>query len=148
MHKKLSLICAIALLFGCSEEKPVNKLENLEIITQKGSVIYRVEEAQTPEELAVGLMNRDILETDSGMIFSILPVQKVGMWMQNTKIALDMIFIDSNGKIIHIAKDTIPYSEDIISSNGDVRAVLEINAGQTEKFNIVPGNMVKFKYFK
>lgn len=92
--------------------------------------------ADTPELQEIGLMNLDSLQENFAMLFTKSSPQKINMWMKNTKIPLDMIFIDKNFKIVQIEKNTIPNSLNIISSNSPVIAVFEINGGLADKYAI------------
>ena len=87
-------------------------------------------------------MYRKELPEGHGMLFDFPPEQEVSMWMQNTYISLDMIFIRADGRILRIAENTEPMSTAIIPSGGPVRAVLEVIAGTARKFGIEPGDRV------
>ena len=110
------------------------------IATRNGPVQFSVEVAVTPQERAVGLMHRRELAADHGMIFDFGAEQNVLMWMRNTYVPLDMLFIGSDGAIHHIARRTTPLSERTISSQGPVRYVLEIKGGLADKFKIAIGD--------
>ena len=112
------------------------------IATRNGPVRFSVEVSVTPQERAVGLMHRRQLAADHGMIFDFGAEQNVTMWMRNTYVSLDMVFIDAGGAIRHIAKRTTPLSERTISSQYPVRYVLEINGGLADKRNIAIGDNV------
>ena len=112
------------------------------IATRDGPVRFAVEVAVTAQERAVGLMHRRELAADGGMIFDFGAEQDVLMWMRNTYVPLDMLFIDAGGAIRHIAKRTTPLSERTISSQGPVRYVLEINSGLADKLKIAIGDTV------
>ena len=75
------------------------------------------------------------------------PEQEVSMWMKNTYISLDMIFIRGDGRILRIAESTEPLSTKIIPSNGLARAVLEVPAGTAQKYGIRPGDRVAHPMF-
>ena len=112
-------------------------IENLEIINDIGKPIqYHVEVAKTDEEQAMGLMNRLDLKNNSGMLFLFDNEKKASFWMKNTFIPLDIIFINKNGSINSIYKNTKPKSLKRIKSKGEVLAVLEINAGEAKENNI------------
>jgi hypothetical protein len=81
------------------------------------------------------------------MLFDFGHDQDVSMWMKNTYIPLDMLFIQSDGRISHIAENTEPLSERIISSGGPVRAVLEVIGGTARKLGIAPGDRVASAMF-
>ena len=112
------------------------------IATRDGPVRFSVEIAVTPQERAVGLMHRRELAADGGMIFDFGDEQEVLMWMRNTYLPLDMLFIDKSGAIRHIAKRTTPLSERTISSQVPVRYVLEINGGLADRLKIAVGDAV------
>jgi uncharacterized membrane protein (UPF0127 family) len=103
---------------------------------------FSVEIAQTAYQRQKGLMNRISLSDESGMLFIFDHDQYVSMWMKDTLIPLDMIFIDREGTIVSIAKKTIPLSLTHINSNAEVRAVLEIKAGLCETYGIVLGQKI------
>ena len=121
--------------------------QTLEIVTKSGVHVFAVEIAVTNEERARGLMYRKELAEGRGMLFDFTPDQEVSMWMQNTYISLDMIFIQGDGRVLRIAENTKPLSEAIISSNGRVRGVLEVIAGTAKKFGIAPGDRVAHSLF-
>lgn len=116
--------------------------------TDGRSLSFSVEMAQTPEELTRGLMERARLPADSGMLFDFGADRTVAMWMKNTLIPLDMIFIDATGKIAGIAQRTVPLSLEIIPSPGPVRAVLEVNGGVSDRLHIKAGDRVVHPLFK
>jgi uncharacterized protein len=120
------------------------ELHPLEIVTKAGVQVFSVEEAKTDEERERGLMFRTALPEGQGMIFDFSPEQNVAMWMKNTLIPLDMIFIRADGRILRIAENTKTQSEDIISSGGLVRAVVEVIAGTAKKYGIAPGDRVSY----
>ena len=101
--------------------------------------------AGSNKERRQGLMHIEFMEEDQGMLFIFKPARKVSMWMRNTPLTLDMIFIDRDGKIINIAKNTTPYSTKGISSGGPISWVLEVNGGLSERINIKTGDLVSFK---
>jgi len=112
--------------------------------TKSGEHRYTVEIATTNGERAKGLMFRRSLPEDSGMLFIYDPPQPVGMWMRNTYIPLDMVFINDEGTVRRVEANTEPFSTDLINSGGDVAAVLELNAGQAAKIGVRPGDQVIF----
>ena len=120
------------------------EMHPLEIVTRTGVQVFSVEEAKTDEEREHGLMFRTALPDGQGMIFDFSPEQNVSMWMKNTLIPLDMIFIRSDGRILRIAENTKIKSEDIIPSGGPVRAVVEVIAGTAKKYGISAGDKVSY----
>ena len=119
----------------------------LEIVTKNGVQVFSVEMATTEEEKQTGLMYRKELADGKGMLFDFNPEQEVSMWMKNTYVSLDMIFIRADGRILRIAENTEPLSTKIISSGGPARAVLEVVAGTAQKYGIRPGDSVGHPLF-
>jgi len=116
--------------------------QTLEIASKTGVHLFAVEIAVTDEERARGLMYRRSVPESYGMLFDFKRDQDVSMWMRNTYVSLDMIFIQSDGRIRRIAENTETESDKIISSGGPVRAVLEVVAGTAKKLGIEPGDRV------
>lgn len=119
----------------------------VEIATKTGVHAFSVELAVTDEARARGLMERKELPEGQGMLFDFRRDEHVSMWMRNTYVSLDMIFIQRDGRILRIAENTQPLSERIISSGGPVRAVLEVLAGTARKLGISPGDRVAHPIF-
>ena len=119
----------------------------LKLITASGEHSFQVEVAETAEQKSRGLMFRRSLADDAGMIFPYLPPQEATMWMRNTYISLDMVFIRGDGIVHRIEVGTEPFSEAVIASNGDVAAVLELKAGISQKIGLRPGDKVVHRLF-
>ena len=118
----------------------------LTITTAKGKAHrFTVEVARTPEEQAHGLMDRQSLAPDRGMIFPYQPAQPVGFWMKNTLIPLDMIFVAPGGRILRIEANTVPLSLDPVGSGDAVEAVLEIAGGRSAELGIAAGDQIAWK---
>lgn len=109
---------------------------------------FEVEVVDTPKSRAKGLMYRQYLAPEHGMLFVFDQVRDQSFWMQNTYIPLDMIFIKENGEIRHIHHHAKPHDETHIHSRGPVKAVLEINAGISRELGIRPGDKVRHKVFE
>jgi len=122
--------------------------EKLTLETSGGARSLEVEVARDPATRERGLMYRRYLPENRGMLFDFGHAQTVLMWMKNTYIPLDMIFIARDGKVTHIEADTEPLSEAILSSQGPAFAVLEVNAGLAKKIGLRPGDVVKHKLFQ
>ena len=119
------------------------RTERLEIHRQDGKVLHFIVELATDDaERQQGLMNREEMKPDDGMLFDFGISRRVHMWMKNTYLPLDMLFISEKGRVEHIRADTMPLSEDIIDSQADVRYVLEINGGLSETLGITMGDTV------
>jgi uncharacterized membrane protein (UPF0127 family) len=106
---------------------------------------FTVEVARTPEEQAQGLMYRNALDPDRGMIFPMEPPRQASFWMKNTLIPLDMIFIRADGTIANIAANTVPLSLQPVYSDGEIAAVLEIAGGRSAEVGIAAGDKVDWK---
>jgi uncharacterized protein len=104
---------------------------------------FTVEVAIEPDQRAEGLMNRKEMAADRGMLFDFGTTRRVAMWMKNTYLPLDMLFIRRDGTIARIAADATPLSEAIIDSRGEVRFVLELNGGTAARLGIVAGDRVE-----
>jgi uncharacterized protein len=116
--------------------------QTLEIASKTGVHVFSVELAVTDEERERGLMFRRSVPEFTGMLFDFKRDQEVSMWMKNTYVSLDMIFIQSDGRIRRIAENTEKESLKIIPSGGPVRAVLEVAAGTARKLGIEPGDRI------
>ncbi|WP_262268668.1 MULTISPECIES: DUF192 domain-containing protein [Microvirga] len=124
-------------------------LETLSIATQGGQrQSFRVEVARNDADRAQGLMFRRSMPADQGMLFDFGRTEPVSMWMQNTYLPLDMLFIRADGTIARIAANTEPLSTRTISSGEPVLSVLELNAGTAAKLGIKPGDRVEHPLFK
>lgn len=113
------------------------------LVTAKGSQDIVVEVAATPKEREVGLMNRNSMPDDHGMLFDFKETRVVTMWMKNTYIPLDMVFMDEAGKVTHIAVNAQPLSLSIISSREPARYVLELNGGAAARYGLKPGDTLR-----
>jgi uncharacterized protein len=139
-------IAVVVALYGFTGARAAS-IEPLEIATKSGVQVFSVEIATTEEEKTTGLMYRKELADGKGMLFDFSPEQQVSMWMKNTYISLDMIFIRADGRILRIAENTEPLSTKIISSGGPVKGVLEVIAGTAQKYGIAPGDRVAHPLF-
>lgn len=145
---RLAAFMALAMLLTPAGATLAADRSTLEIASRTGVHVFSVELAVTNEERARGLMFRKELPEGHGMLFDFSPDQDVSMWMQNTYISLDMIFIRADGRIHRIAENTEPLSTRIISSGGPVHAVLEVKAGTARKLGIAPGDIVSHPIFR
>jgi uncharacterized protein len=122
--------------------------QTLEIVSKTGVHVFSVELANTDEQRARGLMFRKELPEGTGMLFDFEREADVSMWMKNTYIPLDMIFIKRDGRILRIAENTEPMSTTIIPSGGPALAVLEVIGGTAKKLGIAPGDRVAHPMFR
>lgn len=109
---------------------------------------FDVEIADTPEKSKIGLMFRNHLDNDKGMLFLLPEKQPMYMWMKNTYIPLDMLFFEQDGKIVKIIPDTTPLSLQILPSDIPVAGVLEVNAGTAKRLDITVGDYIVSKRLK
>mgnify|MGYP000300360119 FL=1 len=117
----------------------------LDIRTAGGKIYsFKVEVARSESEQARGLMFRDALAPDGGMIFPMNPPRPASFWMKNTVISLDLIFIRPDGTIARIAAEAVPYSLEPIDSGEPVSAVLEIAGGRAAELGISEGDKVRW----
>jgi uncharacterized membrane protein (UPF0127 family) len=144
-------VLAVLALFVCAgATRPglAADTEILEISSKTGVHVFAVEMAATDAERTRGLMHRKSLPAGRGMLFDFKRDQMIAMWMRNTYIPLDMIFIRRDGTIARIAQSTEPLSERIISSGAPVRAVLEVIAGTARRLGLAPGDRVAHPMFR
>lgn len=103
---------------------------------------FQVEVAATDAERAKGLMYRRELAVNAGMLFDFLTPQPVMMWMKNTLLPLDMLFVTENGRVVNIAERTVPGSLTAIPSDEPVRFVIEVNGGTASRLGLKAGDRV------
>lgn len=126
---------------------PVSGLEVIPVTieTQAGSRVIRAEVAATPAEQARGLMFRTEMGPDEGMIFPREDDPRIAsFWMRNTVLPLDLIFIGTDRRVLNIAANAVPYSEEPLRSDGIAVAVLELNGGRAAELGIAPGDTVSW----
>ncbi len=136
--KKLFLLTLVLLLFGCAAD-------TLNIITKEGKVKVYTERAETPEEQEKGLMFREILGENDGMLFVFDEPIQPSFWMKNTLISLDILFIDENLVIVDIIESMVPCKEDpcpVYPSGEYAKYALEVNSGFVKKEDIHLGDRV------
>ncbi len=140
------LILSLLGIVFYSEYQKIADKNSITIFTAARPVKIQVEFAKTAQELETGLMNRDSLEANSGMFFIFSDEKSRNFWMKNTLIPLDMIFISSTGRVNEMTTQE-PCPEigicQIYESRTPARYVLEINAGQAEKWNMAAGDIVE-----
>ena len=143
----MAVVAGIALCAVAASSARAASVQPLEIVTKNGVQVFSVEMATTEQEKETGLMYRKELPDGRGMLFDFSPEQQISMWMKNTYIPLDMIFIRADGRILRIAENTEPQSTRIISSGGLAKGVLEVIAGTAKKYGIEPGDRVAHPLF-
>jgi uncharacterized protein len=138
-------ILASALMVALVEAAPASitfEESALTIDADDDSFEFQVEMAVSPAQRSQGLMFRESLDEDRGMLFDFGRPQVASMWMRNTYVPLDMLFIDAAGRITQIAANTQPLSDTVVASREPVRAVLELRGGVSAKLGIEPGHRV------
>lgn len=150
--KILFLALIILGLAACKEEvlatpTSATGIDRLAVVTPAGPKDFVVELALTPSEMQKGLMGRESMPSNAGMLFFFGDEAERGFYMKNTLIPLDMIFIRKNGLIHAIHEKAKPHDETTIYSKGPVAAVLELNGGAAAKYGLKPGQQVHHAFF-
>jgi len=140
------VLCFLFLIFFAgpapSQDAPLARIEQVVVETAVGSTVFLTEIADTDELRSRGLMFRHRLPDDRAMLFDCKETRPVMMWMKNTHIALDMVFIRPGGLVAKVAENTVPMSKTIIDSGEPVAYVLEIAAGTARRIGLKPGDRV------
>ncbi len=137
-------VCAARAVAGAQPPLPKSALI---IETGQGQVAFTVELADEPYEIQTGMMFRQSIGEDEGMLFDIGRTRVAFIWMRNTLIPLDIIFIDEAGRILNIAANATPLSEETLLSQGPARGVLEIRGGGAAELGIASGDLVRHLIF-
>ena len=133
------LFCLLTLTSQAADTIP------LKIFTQQQKLIsFEVEVANTKKQIRKGLQHRESLPKKKGMLFIFPTLKPHAFWMLNTKISLDILFIDDQYRIVHIVKNTIPLKQKDIGRFVPSLYVLEINAGLSDEYGIELGDLVLF----
>lgn len=151
----LTLLALLGLVTGgsaCAQSGPLQDLDTfprgkLQISVGKKQVDFDIWVADTPERQSQGLMFVRSLPEQRGMLFVHESPKPIGMWMKNTYIPLDMVFIDAQGHIQQIVAQTTPHSLETIRSNQPALAVLEIGGGEAQRLGLKPGQRVRHPAF-
>ncbi|MAF59054.1 DUF192 domain-containing protein [Ponticaulis sp.] len=119
----------------------------LTIETQSGPVTITAEVADEPDEIATGLMFRENIAEDRGMIFDFGTPREPNMWMRNVEFPIDMVFMDAEGTVLAIVAHAQAHSERHINPGFPVKGVLELADGQANAFGIRPGDQIIHEIF-
>ncbi len=132
-----------------ADPKPLNfgPSERLVILSESGPQVFAVEVADTDKEQARGMMYRESVPAMTGMLFEFDRPKVATIWMKNTAVSLDILFVRTNGKILKIEHSATPYTLRNSSSEAPVAAVLELGAGQVIELGIKPGDRVAHAFF-
>lgn len=154
MFKRLSVVLSFCLIscVSVAQETPPPPLdlgppEALTIVTQDGEHNFMVEIADEPAEQSRGMMFRDEMGEDTGMLFEFAEPKVSSIWMKNTALSLDILFVRENGKILKIVHSATPYSERSMHSGAVVGAVLELKGGRAQELGIEVGDTIKHSFF-
>lgn len=137
----------LALGQAAAQDAASGPTEPLSIVGRDGRHIFAVEVMRNDADRARGLMYRRAMAPDHGMLFDFQASAPVAMWMKNTYLPLDMLFIRADGSIAKIAADTEPLSTKVIPSNEPVLSVLELNAGTAGRLKLRAGDRVEHPMF-
>ena len=152
MMRALQHFKLVSLLFGLLTAEAVSegipnkaRPEQAQLLFDRAQANIRVEVVDTPEERAKGLMNREELAAGSGMLF-VFPDDKVrGVWMKNTLIPLDILFMSADGRVLSLLQRVPPCKADdcdVYYSAAPARYMLEVNAGFIDHWAIEPGDKI------
>ncbi len=148
--KKLLLISSLAILAPAvfAQSEAIFMPEGpLTIETQSGPVTITAEVADEPDEIATGLMFRESIAEDRGMIFDFGTPREPNMWMRNVEFPIDMVFMDAEGTVLAIVAHAQAHSERHINPGFPVKGVLELADGQASAFGIRPGDRIVHEIF-
>ena len=134
-------ITVMAAFAACAQEQPKVAITGSD---GRDRIVVNVEVAATGAKRELGLMFRRHLDEEAGMIFLFKQPQHLTFWMKNTLIPLDMIFADSDGRIVGIVENAAPLSESIDAVDGDSQFVLEVNGGFCKRHGVIAGDRLRF----
>lgn len=146
MIKKVKWLPLFLVLAACQPKPP--EREALQVLSGGATHAFQVEIADDEQERETGLMNRDNLPSEQGMLFLFPDARERAFWMKNTHIPLDILYISKSGEVISIQKNTMPMNETPLHSFGPAAAVLEINGGQADALGIKPGDRITHRFFE
>lgn len=142
-----ALLIALVIQAAPPSARADEALQRLEIVSANGQHVFQVELARTPDQRSKGLMFRRYMPKDRGMIFDFGQPEVATMWMENTYLPLDMLFIRGDGTVARIETNTEPLSRRVISAGEPVLGVLELNAGICDELGIKAGDKVRHSLF-
>jgi len=143
----LALLAFLAMIPESTGATEPARIEPVVVETAEGRFTFTAEIADTADLRQRGLMFRHQLPPDRAMLFDWGRVEPVAMWMRNTYVSLDMIFIAPDGRVVKVAEATEPLSDTTISSGEPVAAVLEVVAGTARRIGLRPGDRVHHPMF-
>ena len=132
---------------ACKGQAEIRPLETVRARTDRGVQTFQVEIADSPREREYGLMCRRALAPDRGMLFIFPAATPQAFWMRNTLIALDIIYIGPDGRVVSITRNARPLDESPLPSSGPASAVLELAAGRAAQIGLLPGDRLFHRIF-
>ncbi len=127
---------------GSAQAQDMMRVEPITIVTHNGSNTFSAEVADTDATRERGLMFRQVMPQDEAMMFDVGTPRPIAMWMKNTYVALDMVFVRQDGTIAAIAENTVPKSLDTVGVQEPVKAVIELAAGTAKRIGLGKGDHV------
>jgi uncharacterized protein len=146
--RSLALCLVLAVLPCGALAQEAARIEPLSIVTDNSATLFAAEIADSPELRERGLMFRHLLPNDQAMLFNFEKPRPAAMWMKNTYISLDMLFVRADGTIAAIAENTEPLSTQTISVDEPVQGVVELAAGTVKRLGIKRDDKVYHQVFK
>jgi uncharacterized protein len=150
-YLKLVAVVVSGLLWLCCQQAlalEAPRIEPLTLVSENKTVMFQAQIADTPELRERGLMFRQVMPQDSAMLFDFIEPKPVAMWMKNTLVSLDMVFVREDGTIAALAENTVPKSLDTISVQEPVRGVIELAAGTVKRLGLKKNDKVFQRIFK
>ncbi|MGB5212816.1 MAG: DUF192 domain-containing protein [Anderseniella sp.] len=145
-----SVLFSLLFLAGpslASEEVVRLPVEQVIVTSDRGDIAFATEIATSDETRSRGLMFRRSMGEREAMLFHWPSPRVVSMWMRNTYLSLDMLFVTADGTVVHVQADTVPESLQVLSAGREVSAVMEVVAGTAAKLGIRPGSRLKHRFF-
>ena len=144
----LAFLASASVAFACDNPpQPELPRSPLIIDTATGPQTFSVEVASTDMQRSCGLMLRQRLGEREGMLFQYRQPRESYMWMANTPIPLDMLFVAPSGGIVHIVKGAVPFSREVVGTSEPVSGVIEVRAGTVDRLGIKLGDRVRHSTF-
>jgi uncharacterized protein len=147
-RRTLLALCFAGGLSLSATAQEVARIEPLSVVTENSATLFAAEVADTDELRSRGLMFRHVLPADRAMLFDFGTPRPAAMWMKNTYISLDMLFVRTDGSIAAIAENTEPFSTQTISVDEPVQGVVELAAGTVKRLGITRNDKVYHQLFK
>ena len=144
--KKIGFVALLPLavlsVFENASAQDMMRVEPVTIVTAHASTTFSAEVADTDATRERGLMFRQVMPPDQAMLFDVGTPRPIAMWMKNTYVALDMVFVRQDGSIAAIAENTVPKSLDTIGVQEPVKGVIELAAGTAKRIGLTKGDHV------